>query len=200
MHIWILPWDSADRTIYNWIFHSRKKHDSRWNHSWLVPVGNVRVHVSNNYRLSHNRCITVSYYIITIDRELFSCSPIQMTLLDMLFNKIIIRYKPVILLSAVAGSVVFALIAWTDSFVGLLMAQVVYGTYMATEIAYFTYIYAKVERGKYQLVTGQTRSAKLVGSFLGCTLSQVSVSFGLLSYFALTVSSFASESSSSKPK
>lgn len=98
-----------------------------------------------------------------------------------------------ILLSAVAGSVFFALIAWTNNFVGLLAAQIFYGTYMATEIAYFTYIYAKVERGKYQLVTGQTRAAKLVGSFLGCTLSQVSVSFDLLSYLGLTYLSFGSE-------
>lgn len=103
------------------------------------------------------------------------------------------RYKPVILLSTIAGSVIFALIAWTNSFVGLLLAQVLYGTYMATEIAYFTYIYAKVERSKYQLVTGQTRAAKLVGSFLGCSLSQVLVSFGLMSFFGLTLLSFASE-------
>lgn len=98
-----------------------------------------------------------------------------------------------ILLSAMAGCVVFALIAWTDSFIGLLLAQVFYGTYMATEIAYFTYIYAKVERSKYQIVTGQTRAAKLVGSFLGCTLSQTLVSFGLMSYLGLTIMSFASE-------
>lgn len=98
-----------------------------------------------------------------------------------------------ILLSSVAGSLIFALIAWTQSFVGLLLAQIFYGTYMATEIAYFTYIYAKVERTKYQLVTGQTRAAKLAGSFLGCSLSQILVSFNLMNYYELTVFSFASE-------
>lgn len=55
-----------------------------------------------------------------------------------------------------------------------------YGTYMATEVAYYTYIYAKVERDRYQLVTGFTKSAILAGRFLGGVVAQLMISFSLM--------------------
>lgn len=51
---------------------------------------------------------------------------------------------------------------------------------MATEIAYYTYIYAKVERSRYQQVTGFTRSAILAGRFLAGVIAQVMVSLNLM--------------------
>jgi thiamine transporter 2/3 len=44
--------------------------------------------------------------------------------------------------------------------------QFTYGTATSTEVAYFTYIYAKVEKKFYQRVTSLTRASLLFGRFL----------------------------------
>lgn len=44
---------------------------------------------------------------------------------------------------------------------------------MAAEVAYYTYMYAKVERKKYQKVTGQTRASLLFGRFFASVLAQI---------------------------
>ncbi len=51
---------------------------------------------------------------------------------------------------------------------------------MATEVAYYTYIYAKVERDKYQQVTGFTKAAVLCARFLAGVVAQLLVSFRLM--------------------
>lgn len=51
---------------------------------------------------------------------------------------------------------------------------------MASEVAYYTYIYAKISREKYQQVTGNTRAAILLGRFLSGVISQVLVSTGAM--------------------
>lgn len=58
--------------------------------------------------------------------------------------------------------------------------EVFYGTYMATEVAYYTYIYAKVERDKYQQVTGFTKAAVLCSRFLAGVVAQLLVSFHVM--------------------
>lgn len=79
---------------------------------------------------------------------------------------------------------------WTKDFIGLVFAQIFYGTFMATEVAYYTYIYAKVERSKYQMVTGHTRSAILGGRFLGAVFAQLLVTFQWMNYRELNYLSF----------
>lgn len=103
------------------------------------------------------------------------------------------RYKPVIIFSGATGVVIFSLLIWTDTFWGIELVQVLYGTFMAAEVAYFTYIYAKVERSKYQQVTGQTRSAILVGRFLGCLMAQFLVSYQFMDYYQLMYLSLGCE-------
>lgn len=51
---------------------------------------------------------------------------------------------------------------------------------MATEVAYFTYIYAKVGRDQFQLVTGCTKAAILSGRFMAGVVGQLLVSLRLL--------------------
>lgn len=99
------------------------------------------------------------------------------------------RYKPIIVFAAFMGMLLFGLLSWASKDL-LVIAQASYGTFMACEIAYYTYIYAKVERSKYQLVTGHTRSAILVGRFAASILSQLLISFGLMNYEELNYISF----------
>lgn len=51
---------------------------------------------------------------------------------------------------------------------------------MAAEIAYYTYMYAKVERSKYQQVTGHARAGILSGRFLASVLAQILISFNVM--------------------
>lgn len=105
----------------------------------------------------------------------------------------ILRYKPIIILSAFAGIILFALLLWTKTVWELLLAQVFYGTFMASEVAYYTYIYAKVEKSRYQVVSGHTRSAILCGKFLGGVLAQVLISTETMDYKELHYFSFGSQ-------
>lgn len=86
---------------------------------------------------------------------------------------------------------IFGLMSGMTTTGPLPIVQIFYGTAMSSEIAYYTYIYAKVERSKYQLVTGHTRSATLAGRFVGSALAQLLVSFGFgPNYRALNYISF----------
>lgn len=55
-----------------------------------------------------------------------------------------------------------------------------YGTFLASEIAYYTYIYAKVDKENYPRVTGYTRAAILGGRFLSGLLGQLLVSISAM--------------------
>ncbi|XP_053662872.1 folate-like transporter 2 [Anopheles marshallii] len=92
----------------------------------------------------------------------------------------VLRYKSIIVFSACLGIVIWSLLLWTESLAALQVVQVLYGAYMASEVAYYTYIYAKISREKYQQVTGNTRAAILLGRFLSGVISQVLVSTGAM--------------------
>lgn len=51
---------------------------------------------------------------------------------------------------------------------------------MAAEVAYYTYMYAKVDKEKYQKVTGNARAAILCGRFIGSVTAQLVVSFNVM--------------------
>ncbi|XP_017012794.2 thiamine transporter 2 [Drosophila takahashii] len=94
----------------------------------------------------------------------------------------LVRYKPVIVLSALAGITLFSLLIWTETLRMLQVAQLFFGTFTAAEVAYYTYMYAKVSKEQYQIVTGHTRAAILSGKFLGGLLAQILVSTDSMSY------------------
>lgn len=56
---------------------------------------------------------------------------------------------------------------------------------MAGEVAYYTYIYAKVDKDYFQVVSSYTRSASLVGKCISGLVSQILVYFEWLTYFQL---------------
>lgn len=68
-----------------------------------------------------------------------------------------------------------------------------YGTFMATEVAYFTYIYAKVPNNYFQQVTSHTRAAILAGRTLSGVLAQILVSLKLADYKQLNYITFGGE-------
>jgi solute carrier family 19 (thiamine transporter), member 2/3 len=104
-----------------------------------------------------------------------------------------LRYKPLIVVSGIAGIIVWSMLLWTTSLRSLQVIQVFYGTYMATEIAYYTYIYAKVDKEYYQKVTSHTRAATLSGKFIAATLSQILVYFKWMDYRELNYLTLATQ-------
>lgn len=90
------------------------------------------------------------------------------------------RYKPIIIASAVVGLVLWSLLLWTTTIEALYVVQLCYGFFMAAEVAYYTYMYAKVDKEKYQKVTGHARASLLSGRFLASVLAQFLVSYNVI--------------------
>jgi thiamine transporter 2/3 len=68
---------------------------------------------------------------------------------------------------------------------------VFYGTFMATEVAYYTYIYAKVPKDYYQQVTSHTRAAILAGRAFSGILAQLLISLDAADYRDLNYITFS---------
>ncbi|XP_070509821.1 thiamine transporter 1-like [Chironomus tepperi] len=92
----------------------------------------------------------------------------------------ILRYKPIIIASSVAGIIIWSILLWTTSLFALQVSQFFYGFYFAAEVAYYTYMYAKVEKAQYQKVTGNARAAILTGRFSASVCAQALYSFGIM--------------------
>ncbi|XP_015119877.1 thiamine transporter 2 [Diachasma alloeum] len=96
-----------------------------------------------------------------------------------------LRYKPIIILCGVSGIVAFSALTFGNSLEVMQFLEVMYGLYLSTDVAYYTYIYAKVDRKHYQKVSSYTRSAFLFGRFFASTVSQLIISFRLMNYHQL---------------
>ncbi|KAG5668689.1 hypothetical protein PVAND_016618 [Polypedilum vanderplanki] len=92
----------------------------------------------------------------------------------------ILRYKPIIIASSCVGLILWSLLLWTTGMTGMYLVQICYGFFMASEVAYYTYIYAKISKENYQKATGYTRASLLSGKALGCVLAQIFISQNLL--------------------
>ncbi|XP_054273212.1 thiamine transporter 1-like isoform X2 [Macrosteles quadrilineatus] len=96
-----------------------------------------------------------------------------------------LRYKPIIIADAVSGVCVYAGLILFNTLFAVQVVEVMYGLFMAGEVAYYTYIYAKVDTEHFQEVTSHTRSAYLAGRALSGIVSQIIVYFNLFSYYQL---------------
>lgn len=96
-----------------------------------------------------------------------------------------LRYKPLIVISGMTGIIVWSLFLWGNTLFLIQLAEVFYGTYLATEVAYYTYMYAKVDRQYYDKVTAHNRSATFLGRFIGGVLGQILILTQLTNYKGL---------------
>lgn len=80
-----------------------------------------------------------------------------------------------IIVCGISGIITYAMLVWSTSLEMAIMIQVTYGTYIATEVAYYTYIYAKVDKAHYLKVTSHTRAAILSGKFISGVSAQTLV-------------------------
>jgi len=74
------------------------------------------------------------------------------------------------------------MLIWTTSLLSLQILEFFFGTYMAAEVAYYTYIYAKVDKKYYARVTSHTRAAMFAGKLVSGITSQLMLNLELMNY------------------
>ncbi|XP_055848935.1 thiamine transporter 1 [Episyrphus balteatus] len=104
-----------------------------------------------------------------------------------------LRYKPLIIIMGIAGVIIWSMLLWTTSLLALQILEVFYGTYMAAEVAYFTYIYAKVDKKHYPQVTSHTRAAMFCGKLVASVVAQTVLNLGLMNYKDLNYITLATQ-------
>ena len=96
-----------------------------------------------------------------------------------------VRYKPIIILCGLSGTITFLLLALGKDVATMQVVEFFYGLFFSTEVAYYTYIYAKVDRKHYQEVTSHTKAASLFGRCMAGIIAQLTTSLNVLNYHQL---------------
>ncbi|XP_063242833.1 thiamine transporter 1-like [Bacillus rossius redtenbacheri] len=87
-----------------------------------------------------------------------------------------LRYKPVLVVGALAGVSTYSLLTFGRKFELVILAQCTHGIFMASEVAYSTYMYTRLDKAHYQKITSLTRTALLLGRALSGFLAQALIS------------------------
>ena len=103
-----------------------------------------------------------------------------------------LRYKPLIIIESLAYLGTRVILVWGDGIFIMQIMQVTYGLAMATEIAYYSYIYAMVDESYYRKVTSYTRAITLLGKGIADVLGQILISTHITNYLTLNYISFGS--------
>ncbi|XP_017092065.2 thiamine transporter 1 [Drosophila bipectinata] len=104
-----------------------------------------------------------------------------------------LRYKPLIITIGATGVIIWSMLIWTTSLISLQILEFFYGTYMAAEVAYYTYIYAKVDKKYYPKVTSHTRAAMFAGKLISGITSQLMLYWDLMDYKQLNYITLATQ-------
>ncbi|XP_023176219.2 thiamine transporter 1 [Drosophila hydei] len=171
-------------------------------HSWLKISGVLCVfgflrelRPSEPY---HSEILLGEWYNVTQDQVNRSVYPIgtysYLSLLIVVFLITdFLRYKPMIIANALTGIIVWTVLLTTSTLLGLQVVEVFYGFYQATEVAYYSYIYAKVDKKYYPRVTSHTRAAMFVGKLVAGLLAQLLIGFDWMNYQQLMYISVGSQ-------
>ncbi|CAL4091051.1 unnamed protein product, partial [Meganyctiphanes norvegica] len=106
----------------------------------------------------------------------------------------LLRYKPVIVFEGLGYIITWVLLLWARGVPAMQAMEFMYGIATSTEVAYYTYIYAKVSKEYYQRVTSYTRTAILFGRFASGLLAQLLTMYDLMDYHTLNYISLTSVS------
>lgn len=99
----------------------------------------------------------------------------------------LLRYKPIVIMEAVCYIVTWTLLLSAYGVLSMQFMQFTYGGATATEIAYYSYIYASVTDTYYRRVSGFIRASSLAGRFLAASLGQILITFVQVKYFTLNI-------------
>lgn len=99
----------------------------------------------------------------------------------------LLRYKPVVIMESVCYIVTWTLLLSAYGVLSMQFMQFAYGGATATEIAYYSYIYASVTDTYFRRVSGFIRASSLAGRFLAASLGQILITFVQVKYFTLNI-------------
>ena len=106
----------------------------------------------------------------------------------------LVKYKPMIIFEGLSYVVTWMLLLWAEGVAWMQAMQFVYGAATSTEVAYYTYIYAKVPKDDYLIVSGLTRMAFLLGRFVTGSVSQFLINLEICNFRELNFISLTSVS------
>lgn len=86
----------------------------------------------------------------------------------------------------------WTILLWGQGVLAFKFMDICYGLATATEIAYYSYLFAMVSEEHYKVITSLTRAAILLGRFVAYLTGQLLVSFDLMDYRQLNIISFVS--------
>ncbi|VVC43599.1 Reduced folate carrier,Major facilitator superfamily domain [Cinara cedri] len=105
------------------------------------------------------------------------------------------RYKPLIIADGIAGIFTYALLLGSPSLTIVQIEQMFFGFFYSSEVAFTTYLYAKVDDKRYyQKITSLVKASMLFGRFLSGLIAQTIVSTHLLDNVYLVYISIISTS------
>ena len=104
----------------------------------------------------------------------------------------LLRYKPIIITEGLAYLATRILLFWASGVLAMQFMQFAYGVADGAEVAYYSFIYAVVDREHYQIVTSYTRAAALLGRMLSGVIGQLLISLKVTDYLALNYISLGS--------
>ena len=104
----------------------------------------------------------------------------------------LVKYKPMIIFEGLSYVVTWMLLLWAEGVAWMQAMQFVYGAATSTEVAYYTYIYAKVPKDDYLIVSGLTRMAFLFGRFVTGSVSQFLINLEICNFRELNFISLTS--------
>ncbi|XP_034947497.1 thiamine transporter 2-like [Chelonus insularis] len=136
-----------------------------------------------NYLTSHGKNFTDKQ----VNQEIYPIATYSnfATLVVVFLLTDFLRYKPVIILCGISGIAAYIILIVGNSIPIIQVVEFLYGLYFSTEVAYYTYIYAKVDKEHYQIVSSYIRSALLFGRFITGVVAQLTISFSILNYHEL---------------
>ncbi|XP_052067232.1 thiamine transporter 1-like [Mytilus californianus] len=105
-----------------------------------------------------------------------------------------VRYQPMLVLEGATYIATWSILLWAQGALAFKFMEVCYGLITATDIAYYSYLFAMVSNEQYKIITSFTRAALLIGRCSAYLTGQLLVSFNLMDYKQLNIISMVSVS------
>lgn len=96
-----------------------------------------------------------------------------------------LRYKPIVVLEALTLSATWAFLLWGQTVFQMQLMQIFFGVASSSEIAYFAYVYAVVDKRYFHKITSYVRTATLIGKFFAFSMAQILITTNIGSYTLL---------------
>ncbi|KAK0395803.1 hypothetical protein QR680_001436 [Steinernema hermaphroditum] len=138
------------------------------------------LNLTNHQITAEKQILYFSFQIYPYTAYTYTLSLIPIFLFTDLF-----LYKPTMTMEMVGQIVFRAALVFGHSVASQQLGMISYGIASASEVAFFSYIYAKLEKDQYQRLTSWTRAATMGGRTIGYLLSQFIILTQLGNYLTL---------------